>query len=448
MVTNSSDHNSQSPNQDWEINTYRLELMQQKIASKPRILSKTAGCSSCCIFRIPQSLVEVNGRAYEPHVISIGPYHHGEPKLQMMEEQKWRFLGDLLKRTEMHGLVLQDLLKAVQELESQARECYSENIMMVTDEIVEMLVLDGCFVIEVLRKFGGLIAFEADDPIYSMAWVLSFLLRDLIRLENQIPFFILQRLFDLTTFGHDKTGPNLTTLALKFFNDGLQRPDHIIEKFSNLEGKHLLDLLRSSYILPGYEEPEQDIENTPSHVIHTITKLRRAGIKLKPGKEESFLAIRFRHGVIEMPPITIDDFMSAFLYNSVAYEQCHRGYSKHMTTYTTLLDSLINTSKDVEYLCECNIFENYFGTEAEVANFINNLGKEVTFDLASCYLGKLFREVNEYYGSTWNINWASFKFTYFNTPWSFISAVAALVLLVLTILQTVYTIIGYVHPNA
>lgn len=430
---------------NWEVNKTQLELMLQKISQPPQLLSESAGRSSCCIFRVPQSFINVNGRSYEPQIVSIGPYHRGKDNVKLIEEHKWRFLGNLLKRTKEKGLNLEDYLKAIQPFEMRARECYSEAILVDRDEFVEMLVLDGCFIIELFRKIGGVIPIEKDDPLISMSWIYPFFLRDLIRLENQIPFFILQFLFDFTniTHGEDQSTHSLAKLALTFFNSTLQRPNEVLEKFSNLEGKHLLDFLRSSYIFLDHEEPKNR-RNSPTHVIQCISKLRRAGIKLRPRIEETFLAIKFNNGVIEMPTITIDDFMSSFLINCVAYEQCHVDCSKHVTTYATFLDCLVNTNKDVEYLCDCNIIENYFGTDFEIATFINNLGKDVMFDIDECHLLELFIKVNDYYKSSWHVHWASFKYTYFSSPWSFISALAAFVLLVLAILQTIYTIMSFV----
>ncbi|KAL0426512.1 UNVERIFIED_CONTAM: hypothetical protein Slati_2826000 [Sesamum latifolium] len=74
------------------------------------------------------------------------------------------------------------------------------------------------------------------------------------------------------------------------------------------------------------------------------------------------------------------------------------------------------------------------------------MGKDVSFDIDMCYLSELFNEVNHYYRNHWHVHWASFKYTYFNTPWSFISALAAFVLLVLTVAQTLFTVIAYVRP--
>ncbi|EOY08135.1 Protein of unknown function DUF247 [Theobroma cacao] len=429
-----------------EVNEDRLASMHQKISEPPRLLTMAAGRSSCCIFRVPESLIDVNGKAYQPRIVSIGPYHRGKPQLRMIEEHKWRYLGFLLRRMKEKGLGLEDFFKAIQPLEMKARECYSETIQLSSDEFLEMIVLDGCFIIELFRKVGNLVPFEPDDPIVSMLWILPFFYRDFLRVENQIPFFLLQCLFDLTKMPGEKSGRSLSKLALEFFNNAVQRPDEVIAKYHDLKCHHLLDLVRASFI-PSDEDHEQREVSAPTLMIHSVSKLRRAGIKLNPRKADSFLVIKFRRGVIEMPPITIDDFMSSLLLNCVAFEQCHRSRIKHFTDYATLLDCLVNTYKDVEYLCQSNVFENYFGTEGEVARFINDMGKETAFDINNCYLSKLFSDVHQYYRNSWHVQWASFKHTYFQTPWSFISALAALILLLLTIAQTFFTIYSVYKPD-
>ncbi|KAM5559564.1 UPF0481 protein [Rosa sericea] len=430
-----------------EMNNDRLASMYKKIADPPRLLSNAAGKDSCCIFRVPQSLLEINGKSYQPHIVSIGPFHRGQPHLRMIEEHKWRYLGSLLSRTEPKGLTLQHYLKSIEPMEARARECYSETIHLSSDEFVELMVVDGCFLIELFRKYGRVVGFERDDPLINMFWVIPFMVRDFLRLENQIPYFILEHLYDLITKSEDRQDSvkSLSLLALNFFNSHMDRPKEVIAKLHNLTGMHLLDLLRSSVIPADHVEPGRK-NSTPTHIIHCISKLRRAGIKLNPPKDyESFLVIKFKRGVIEMPPITIDDFMSSFLLNCVAYEQCHKSCSKHITTYATLLDYLVNTYKDVEYLADRNIIENCFGNDEEVAHFINNLGKDVAFDDERCYLSKLFNDVHQYYSNSWHVQWASFKYTYFDTPWSFISAFAALILLIFTLLQTLYTVLSYYH---
>ncbi|KAF7804332.1 UPF0481 protein [Senna tora] len=421
----------------WKVDEERLGWMQQKISQDPKLLSKAAGQKSCCIFRVPSSLVEVNGRAYQPRIVSIGPYHHSQPRLNMIQEHKWRYLASLLSRTHPIGLSLDHYLKAIAPLEAQARQCYSEIIPLPSHEFIEMMVLDGCFIIELFRRVSELVRFEPDDPLVTMSWILPFFYRDFLKLENQIPYFILERLFEISKLPGEAS-PTLATLALQFFNHSMLRPEHVIAQCSDLKGKHLLDLARSSFIPNGERNREEKRVATPTHVIYCVSKLRSAGIKISPGNGESFLEVKFRHGVIEMPSITMDDFMTSFLLNCVALEQCYGWCSKDITTYVTLLDCLINTYKDVEYLCERNIIENHFGTEGEVARFVNNAGRDVAFDIDACYLSELFNNVHQYYQSGLHVQWASFKYTYFDTPWSFISALAAFVLLLLTVAQTFF----------
>ncbi|KAL2935428.1 hypothetical protein RDABS01_018546 [Bienertia sinuspersici] len=210
------------------IENHRLAAIVEKINTPPKLLSKAAGRDTCSIFKVPKSFNDVNGTLYQPQIISIGPFHHGFAHVQMMEEHKYHYLGQLLRRTAMD---LRDLFVAVGPLVDPARECYSQPFGLEDIQFLEMLVVDGCFIIELFRKVSKLVTFEEDDPIASMSWIFPALLRDLHRLENQIPFFVLQCLYDLT-FGKDSCKSiTLATLTLEFFNHTIQRPKHIVWKY-------------------------------------------------------------------------------------------------------------------------------------------------------------------------------------------------------------------------
>ncbi|KAH7561192.1 hypothetical protein JRO89_XS10G0188700 [Xanthoceras sorbifolium] len=422
-----------------------IALVQQKMDTSPKMLSRSAGEESCCIFRVPQSLVEINEKAYQPHIVSMGPYHHGKQHLEMIQEHKWRYLGSLLARTRSHGVSFKDLFVAIEPLEKSIRECYSETITFDSRQLIEMMVLDGCFVIELFCMVGSLVPRDVDDPIFSMAWIFPFLTRDLLRLENQIPYFVLETLFELTILSSRRQTPTtLAKLALHFFNYMVQRDAKTLEQYYSLKGKHLLGLFRESFIPPSQETTR---ESSPLlQLIPSAKKLHLAGIEFKPRRTNSFLDIKFGNGVLEIPPLTIDDFTSSVFLNIVAFEQCYRHCTKHVTTYATLMGCLINTPGDAGFLSDHKIIENYFGTDEEVARFFNNVGKDVAFDIHRNYLSELFQNVNEHYRNNWHVRWASFKHTYFDTPWSFMSALAALILLLLTMIQSLFAVYAYVYP--
>ncbi|PON96424.1 hypothetical protein TorRG33x02_076970 [Trema orientale] len=116
--------------------------------------------------------------------------------------------------------------------------------------------------------------------------------------------------------------------------------------------------MRWSLIPPNHLEP-RDRRSAPSHIIHCISKLCRAGIKLawaKGGEEDSFLCMGFHRGVLSMALIMIDDFTTSFLLNCLAF-------------------------KDVEYLSNRNIVENFYGNDGKMARYINNLRRNIAFDI-------------------------------------------------------------------
>ncbi|KAL4591670.1 hypothetical protein LXL04_004640 [Taraxacum kok-saghyz] len=419
-----------------------VELMNTQMKEPPKLLHKSAGKNSCCIFRVPQSLVEINQEAYRPRIVSIGPYHHGKKDLQMIEEHKWRFLNDLIPRT---GKSIEFFLKVIVSMEDEIRQSYSESIdRFSTNDLAKMMVLDGFFLIELFRKVGKLVPTHQDDPIFRMVWVSPFLMRDLLKIENQIPFFVLQKLFELTT----KDNRTLSSLILEFFNYTVDRPQRVLNEHKNLEGKHLLDFIRKSFINTKDNNPIVPRANGTLKLIQSATKLRIAGVKFKTShKADSFLDIEFRNGVLLIPQINMDDFYSSFFLNCVAFEQCYFYCSKHITTYVVFMGCLMNTSTDVGLLSEGKVIENYFGTDKEIAKFFKNVGKDVAFDIKNNYLLGLFMEVNAYCKNGWHVGWAGFKHTYFESPWAAISAFAAFLLLSLAFLQTFYTLYPYYNPT-
>ena len=61
---------------------------------------------------------------------------------------------------------------------------------------MEMMVFDGCFIVELLLRLdGGHQALQ--DPVFRSDHIFSRLLRDLLLVENQLPFFLLMKLFEM-----------------------------------------------------------------------------------------------------------------------------------------------------------------------------------------------------------------------------------------------------------
>jgi len=65
-----------------------------------------------------------------------------------MECHKWRAVNMVLKRTNQG---IEVFLDAMIELEEKARACYEGSIVLSSNEFTEMLLLDGCFILELLQ---------------------------------------------------------------------------------------------------------------------------------------------------------------------------------------------------------------------------------------------------------------------------------------------------------
>ena len=77
--------------------------------------------------------------------------------------------------------------------------------------------------------------------------------------------------------------------------------------------------------------------------------------------------------------------------------------------------------------------------------FVNGLGVHNLISPGEdfCY-SELMKELDEYYKNPWHNRIAVLKEKYFNSPWSCISVTAAAFLLLLTVIQTVCTILQVV----
>ncbi|KDO39479.1 hypothetical protein CISIN_1g038625mg, partial [Citrus sinensis] len=110
--------------------------------------------------------------------------------------------------------------------------------------------------------------------------------------------------------------------------------------------------------------------------------------------------------------------------------------------YLKFMDCLINTARDVRLLCENKILHNCLGDDEVVANMFNRLRDSVALPLYNFY-GDIFHNVNEYCDRRWSRWIANLRHNYFNTPWTIISVFAALFLLILTLTQTVFSVLAY-----
>ncbi|KAM1062125.1 hypothetical protein ACFX14_026393 [Malus domestica] len=411
----------------------QVELTVSSLRGKLHRQPPFPACS--CIFRVPKVLRRHNEKAFVPNLVSIGPFHHGDENLRVMEEIKRWYLHSLLERKPTPKTSLECFVEEIGRIEQKHRDCYGEKFDIYSGKFVEMMVLDGCFIIELLRRCDKLVPWDDDDPLEYTSWMLKVLQNDLFLLENQLPWKVLKCLFDLTKVNDDHS---LLALALKFFESSVFNQTPQIKE--GVQTKHLLDAVRESLI--SLHKP-QSTERRYWEPIPTVTELLQAGVKFKSKSKvwNNMLDITFKNGVMEIPPIDIESNAESHFRNLIAYEHCDPDIAIfNITSYAVILDNLIQSSEDAEFLIQKRIITTILSKE-DLACFFNGLYKD-TIPSHFSYV-ELTEKVNAHYNHRW-YRWRTIlSRDYFSNPWSIMSFIAALVILVLTFLQTLYSLLTY-----
>ncbi|GFZ20534.1 hypothetical protein Acr_28g0012390 [Actinidia rufa] len=150
------------------------------------------------IYKVPPRMTVLNKIAYQPQLVSFGPYHHGEEHLLPMEEHKHRTFVHFLKRTKMPLQIIADnLTNVVQELKD-SYDSLGDVWQLGSGRFLRLMVLDGCFMLEVLCYYYAKMSdsgnYTPTDPIFSthgMLHVMHHIRRDMLLLENQLPLLVL-----------------------------------------------------------------------------------------------------------------------------------------------------------------------------------------------------------------------------------------------------------------
>ncbi|XP_030456470.2 UPF0481 protein At3g47200-like [Syzygium oleosum] len=366
--------------------------------------------SQWSIFRVPAHIRQVDEKAYNPRVISIGPFHRNRPTLIAMEAQKVRFYKRLI--TQMGYKDPDERIKtALRKLEARARRCYSEEFDNISaGEFVEMMVLDGCFIVELMRLHHESNQDEegqfVEEPIFATRWMLPNITRDLLMLENQLPMFVLQEIYNLTTF--DKNATPLNKLALLFLEPlRLQKGQYTDIKLNDKgEHHHLLALFHSSFIPSDYHPSRSQRgarwnrqENFPGKLwVHEAKRLWRSGVRFKYNPS-NLLNIEFANRELKIPTLFIDECTGPLLRNLLAYEQCNSFAAPYFTCYAIFLSSIIETLEDIEILQDAGIIIQSVDEDEEVVDLINSLTKALVFDMhdmSDCFIAQQIEDINNF----------------------------------------------------
>ncbi|OVA03078.1 Protein of unknown function DUF247 [Macleaya cordata] len=210
------------------------------------------------------------------------------------------------------------------------------------------------------------------------------------------------------------------------------------------ERLHLLDMYMNG-LLEGGKHFEEEIV-----VKHCASELHQsAGIQFKK-VIGSFKNISFdkNTAILNLPSIIINDYTISTYLNMIAFE-LRVGTDRDLNSYIRLMDTLVDSAKDVRLLQSQGIIVNSLGSDEAVVKVLKELTKDTVVDL-SCESNLAVEEMNKYYElnmKKWRRRFRDWRSNlnqnYFSNPWTSISVGAAAFLLALTVIQTLYTVLSF-----
>ncbi|KAA8517187.1 hypothetical protein F0562_017486 [Nyssa sinensis] len=359
-----------------------------------------------------------NEQYYYPQVVSFGPYHHGEEKLNLMEEFKPKVMQWFVSDSCMN-----DSYNKVFEVIKDARSCYVEGSTdSYNDEaFAEMMLLDGCLIVCVIDNcYANNNSFEAFHTLNDLdVLTLHLLALDMFLLENQIPFQVLEVLMGLK-FGEEKGKEMINTFivlissrAKSTFPNRQDIVEAMDEKQPHL---HLLDALRTRKLSKRHEDHHQhilgflwerwrkkffqvnqplnltlrdpwdkfgnesDIEFDLKKLFHSFrsaTELKAKGIFITPINTDYLHDIKFKsywfYGQLELPICFINPHMKSQFLNFMAYELSIKDAAElKIISYLAFMKSLIDHPDDVKELRSKRILYTQ-GSDEEVVKLFKEI---------------------------------------------------------------------------
>ena len=102
---------------------------------------------------------------------------------------------------------------------------------------------------------------------------------------------------------------------------------------------------------------------------------------------------------------------------------------------------LVNSPKDVQLLVNYGIVENMLGDYRQVSTLINKLADRVSVG-SDLYFANISKNLNVYCNTSWHKWKTNLNQKYFSTPWAIVCVIAAVLIILLTIIQAVCPIIS------
>ena len=358
------------------------------------------------IHKVPANIRKWKEKAYTPWRVPIGPYHCNIPTGGFLFGAS-RLISECARR----NLGVMD--------EFDIRHCYRDTIDDPNYVTGKLFVRDAYLIIEIFLRGD------------------THLVIDLLLLENQLPFFFIEELFRREYANTSSSLIELTFDIYEKFNVlGIEPSD------LKIEIEHITDLLRTFYLPPFVQLPERGRKRIK--LLYSATQLQEAGVKIELSSTRYILDFKFdfHTGRLQIPRLELEGDTMIVVRNVLALEQTRYVGNGYVTDYFLTMSSLVQSKEDLDLLRQLKIV--ITDEEIPALLFFQDICKGMKLeDMNHDYI-LIFKKLKKFHNHPRNLirMWKKpLKRDYFSNPWRTASTIAAIILLVLTFIQTVCSVI-------
>ncbi|XP_022925374.1 putative UPF0481 protein At3g02645 [Cucurbita moschata] len=174
---------------------------------------QTALQTPTSIFKLPNSITNSMPQAYFPRHIALGPYHHFQNELYQMELYK---LDNAINAIESFKLPqLHQIAADLEQFDIKIRSCYNKFLDFGAEALAWIMLIDGLFLVQILaisndendelRRMRQDLYLPSPFPLFveqklycslieANLMTQDELVNDILKLENQIPSFVLKKI--------------------------------------------------------------------------------------------------------------------------------------------------------------------------------------------------------------------------------------------------------------
>ncbi|CAD6253678.1 unnamed protein product [Miscanthus lutarioriparius] len=329
------------------------------------------------IYRVPAFIRDVSPKAYRPQVVSLGPFHHGDTALLPMEAHKGRAQAHLLRRC---GRPLEEFRAAMRGAAEQLETAYRDlGVEWRGDE----------------SGGGGGDGYASSDPVFSrhgVLYVMPFIRRDMLMLENQLPLLELERLVTVMTAQPPPPGDQ---------QDGAEVSVPVVTGRRRRAGAPPTRRLPREPV--SWELPPARLEGLTRHLPRRSDDHpagggapRGRGPVFKRSWAHNLRHVRFRRGVLSVPALCVDDSTEYALLNMMGFERLHAGAGSDVAAYVFFMSNVLGSARDVTLLRSEGIVQNAAaGSDKAVAQMFERMSKDAVFEPEGA-IDAVHRQVNAY----------------------------------------------------